>query len=138
LDLEDIKWRLKSQSIWILDEDNNTNFFHKYVAYHKNFNTIWELEREDGIKVSSFQDLASTGKKHFQNLFKDNGASNIGKIMKVIKLLPKLFDEKINVGLEVGVPKEELKVFLSSFKKDKSPRPSSFIWDSISVGRQSP
>jgi hypothetical protein len=73
--------------------------------------------------------------KHFQNLFKDNGASNIGEIMKVIRLFPRLFDEEVNVGLEASVSKEELKVVLSSFKNAKSPGPdvgpSSFIWDSM-------
>lgn len=50
---------------------------------------IWELEREDGIKVFSFHDLASTVKNHSQILVKDNGASNIGEIMKVVMLFPR-------------------------------------------------
>lgn len=81
---------------------------------------IWESEREDGIKVSSFRDLASTSKKHFQILFKDNRASKINEIMKVIRLFPKLFDKDVNAGLEVGVSREEINVILTSFKKDKT------------------
>lgn len=69
----------------------------------KKINTIWGLEREDGIKVSSFHDFASTGKIYSQNLFKDIGDSNIGGIMKVIKLFPGLFDEEVNVILETDV-----------------------------------
>jgi hypothetical protein len=37
LELEETKWRLKSQAIWLLEGDNNTKLFHKYVSFRKKF-----------------------------------------------------------------------------------------------------
>lgn len=41
--------------------------------------------------------------------------------MKVIRIFPRLFDQRMNEDLEVEVTKEELKAVLHSFKKAKSP-----------------
>jgi hypothetical protein len=81
------------------------------------------LEGVDGSKFSSFQEMTSTRKNHFHDLFKESATSNIGEIVKVVSMFPRFFDEEVNVGIEAIVSKEELKVVLSSFKKEKTPSP---------------
>jgi hypothetical protein len=82
-----------------------------------------EIDTPDGSKARSFDDIASAGKAHFQNLFKGPKVSNIADTMKVIRLFPRLFDQRMNDRLEADVTKEELKGVLFSFKKAKSPGP---------------
>jgi hypothetical protein len=49
LDLEEVEWKLKSRAIWLVEGDNNTNFFHKFASHKKNYNTILELVGSDGV-----------------------------------------------------------------------------------------
>jgi hypothetical protein len=93
----------------------------KICAYRKNFNTILEIEASDGVKVTSFIDIANAGKTHFHSLFKESNASNIGEIMKVVSLFPRFFDDEMNLIMDSPVTKSELKSILSSFKKAKIP-----------------
>jgi hypothetical protein len=44
--------------------------------------------------------------------------------MKVVRIFPRCFDQRMNEELEVEVTKEELKAILYTFKKAKSPRPN--------------
>ena len=55
LELEVTKWRLKNWATWLAEGDNNTHLFHKDATFWKKFNTIWELEREDGTKILTFK-----------------------------------------------------------------------------------
>lgn len=42
---EEAFWRLKSRDLWLIQGDCNSKFFHKYVSYRKNINTIWENKK---------------------------------------------------------------------------------------------
>jgi hypothetical protein len=39
-----------------VEGDNNTNFFHNYVNFHKNCNSIWEISSNDGGWARSFEE----------------------------------------------------------------------------------
>jgi hypothetical protein len=76
-------------------------------------NTIWEMEKDDGCKASTFQELASMGVIYFKNLFKSSDQANITKIIKVVELFPCFVDQDINDNLFVEVTREEIKVIFS-------------------------
>ena len=63
-------WRLKSRALWLECGDDNTKFFHAYARGRKVANTIWSLQDEEGSTHLSFDDKASCGVNHFQQLFK--------------------------------------------------------------------
>jgi hypothetical protein len=94
-------------------------FFLKYASFKKNFNMIWELDRIDGLKVSSFNNLEVAGKHHFQALFKEPDSTNFVEILEVVRIFPRLFDEDINTYMEGEVTKVKQKYVLSSFNKPK-------------------
>jgi hypothetical protein len=40
-------------------------------------NTIWSVDRSDGTKETSFEDIAQEGTSHFESLFKADSRVNI-------------------------------------------------------------
>ena len=53
--------RQKRRVLWLLCGDDNTPFFHKYVAYRKNLNSIWKIEDDYCNLVEGFEDIAMAG-----------------------------------------------------------------------------
>eukprot|EP00253_Pinus_taeda_P013627 PITA_13627 len=47
-------WRLRSRAIWMLEEDDNTKFYHKFANGRKAINTIWQLPNEQGHPLNTF------------------------------------------------------------------------------------
>ena len=86
-------------------------------------NTIWYLEDDRGRRREYFEELAETEVEHFQNLFKAPAGANIAEIMSIAQAFPRFVGEEENLSLMEEVSKEELKVALQSFQKDKSPGP---------------
>lgn len=66
---EEVIWRLKSHSLWIVEGDNNTKYFHHFFSYHRNINTIVYICTPNGEMVHSVHEKASAGVRHFKNLF---------------------------------------------------------------------
>ena len=46
---EEAKWRLKSRAFWLVEGDQNTNFFHKHAEMRKNYKTIQEIQTHDQV-----------------------------------------------------------------------------------------
>lgn len=67
-------------------------------SYHIEINLIlygsWLDQIEIRLHLSS--DISSIGKQHFQSLFKENHANNIGEIMKVVRLFLWFIDYDMN------------------------------------------
>ena len=49
--------------------------------------------------VSSFSNLVEAGREHFKALFKDLKEPNIGEIMRIIMLFPKIMYDDMNDAL---------------------------------------
>lgn len=73
--------------------------------------------------VTSFNDLAELGVKHFQNLFKVPNGTSLAEIIQITHMFPRFAEEIDNGNLMEEVSKEELKEVLHSFQHDKSPGP---------------
>jgi hypothetical protein len=54
-------------------------------------------------------------RRHLKSLFKELKGANIVEILKVIRLFPRLIDDKMNEDMEAKILKEELKMVLNSF-----------------------
>ena len=61
--------------------DDNTKFFQTFAKGRKQQNTIWELKNENNETVNTFEDLAKTGKKYFENIFKEDQQTTIAKVI---------------------------------------------------------
>ena len=53
--------RQKSRAIWLVCGDDNTSFFHNFTNHHKNINSIWNIEGDDGLSVEGFDAIAKAG-----------------------------------------------------------------------------
>jgi len=79
------------------------------------------------------------GNSHFQHIFKELEGVTIAKAIQVAQPFPRFVEDEDNRALMEEVFEDELKVVLSSFKKDKSMGPDgwvveffSFVFDTIS------
>jgi hypothetical protein len=111
---------MKSQATWLEFGDQNTKFFQNFSNHRKRINTIWEMTNTEGNKVRGFKELADLGIQHFKGIFEEPTSANIGEILRVISLFPRLVNEEDNERMFMSVTKEELLYVLSTFKKDRS------------------
>jgi hypothetical protein len=118
LKTEEQEWRTKSRALWIKG-DNNTKFFHQYVNFRRNLNSIWEIKDEQGKVVASFEDNAKLGVNFFNNLFSTPPGCPIQEILEVVEKFPIVFTDEMNLSLEEEVTKPELKEALFSRRNGK-------------------
>jgi hypothetical protein len=82
-------------------------------------NSIWELNREDGYLVHTFEGLASMGVEHFQAIFKAQEGTSITEIVQIAQLFPRFVEEEDNRMLIEKFSLEKLFETLHHFQKDK-------------------
>ena len=46
--------------------DENTPFFHKFVAHRKNINSIWNIHDDSGVLVEGAENIVGAGIKYFE------------------------------------------------------------------------
>jgi len=68
--------------------------FHKFADGLKAINTIWHLTNEQGIRVSSYQKLASLGTSHFKKLYKAPPNASLAEIIRVDQLFQRFVDQE--------------------------------------------
>ena len=65
--------------------------------------------------VSSFSKLVEARREHFKALFKDLKEPNIGEIMRIIMLFPKIIVDDMNEALVINFTNTNLNEVLPSF-----------------------
>jgi len=59
--LEEVYWHMNSRVVWIIEGEQNTNFFHNFASCRKHKNTILEMQDEEGRKVKTFSEMVDLG-----------------------------------------------------------------------------
>eukprot|EP00253_Pinus_taeda_P018287 PITA_18287 len=95
----------------------------KQMESRKSENTIWRLKDEEGREVSSFPELSGLGKRHFQNIFTDQGEATIAEVFSTVQSFPGFIEEDEAKDLTILVTKEEIEAAMKLMGKDKSPGP---------------
>jgi exonuclease III len=54
---EEEHWRLRSRALWLAGGDRNTKYFHKIASHNRVKKHIWEIVRDDGVKVVDQQGI---------------------------------------------------------------------------------
>ena len=90
----------------------------------KQQNTIWELKKENNETTNTFEDLAETGKKYFENIFKEDQQATIAEVLWISEFFPRSISEEYNLELMEEVSEEVVKATLLSFQKDKTMGPN--------------
>eukprot|EP00253_Pinus_taeda_P034852 PITA_34852 len=117
------EWRIKSRAIWLKAGDENTRFFHNFAKGRKSANTIWCLKDEEGREFRSFPELSGLGKRHFQNIFADQGETTIAELFRTVQSFPRFVEEDEVEDLTIPVTKEEIEAAMKLMGKDKIPGP---------------
>ncbi|KAK8656712.1 hypothetical protein V6N13_098653 [Hibiscus sabdariffa] len=73
LDQEELLWRRKSRSDWVLQGDRNTAYFHRKAKQRKVRNRITSLQLPDGSWCDDENILRSEAANFFRDLFLDHG-----------------------------------------------------------------
>jgi hypothetical protein len=84
---------------------------------------IWELKDSGCYLICGFQDFATLGVDHFNNLYKEPTKVKMVEILKLISLFLRLIEEVDNHNLFREIFKKLLAI-LSSFKRDKRSGPN--------------
>lgn len=87
--VEELDWRIKSRATWIAEGDSNTKYFHHFVAYRKQKNTIWDLTDAGGDKIHKFGYPAFNGVNHFESLFSKPRRNSLVATIRIIQKFPR-------------------------------------------------
>lgn len=66
----EITWSLKSQAIWILEDNKDTKLFHFYANHSRKVNIIWEISDADGNCFWSQQEITNLAVTRFEQTYK--------------------------------------------------------------------
>ena len=89
--------------------------------HHKNINSIWNIEGDDGIPVEGFESIAKDGVQHFEHLFQEEKSLHLLEILKIVESFPTSISDLENEDLMLPVTLLEIQNVLSVRKNDKSP-----------------
>ena len=117
--------------------DDNTKYFEAFAKGGKQQNTIWELKNKNNETVNTFEDLADTGRKYFESIFKEDHQITIAEVIQISQFFPGSINEEDNLELMEEVSEEELKATLHSFQKDKNPGPDGWTVEFFIAGYDS-
>ena len=81
--------------------------------------------------------MAETGKKYFENIFKEGQQTTIAELIRISQYFPESISEEDNMELMEEVSEEDVKATLHSFQKDKSPRPDGWTVEFFLAGYDS-
>ena len=84
---EQIMWMQKSRINWIIQEDQNTKFYHTITTRRRLRNKITCVVDEQGIWVNSYKKISATFCNHFKNVFSSLGSMEETHIKNQIKAL---------------------------------------------------
>ncbi|CAL1355646.1 unnamed protein product [Linum trigynum] len=124
LNLQEIRWRQKSNELWLKGGDLNTKFFHRVANYRRKLNLI-ECIRVYGRLLEGREELAAGVVGFYQNLFKESLVyipfpKNYGQ-QKLCNTLASDLVRPFNEAEEWAA--------LESFDGGKSPRPDGFTYE---------
>ena len=65
--MEEERWILKSQVIWLEHGNLNIKFFHQYANDRRVQYSIWEIKRDDGVMVRDYEEIEAKALKWLKN-----------------------------------------------------------------------
>lgn len=66
---EDVYWKQRSKSFWLLEGDSNSRYFHAFATSRKKKNKLNQLRDENGEVFTKHEDMCHIVESYFTNLF---------------------------------------------------------------------
>ena len=120
-------YKQKSRISWIKEGDQNTRFFQKFVTANQHSSTIRALINTDGVKLTSFPQIANEAISFFQKLLGtvDNQVTGCPKHILEELLQSTLFlQEASNLCMPISF--EEIKAAMFGIGNEKAPGPDGY------------
>ncbi|MBA0678190.1 hypothetical protein Goari_019550, partial [Gossypium aridum] len=84
IDNEEVLWEQRACVNWLRLGDKNTTFFHRYVLTRRKTNLANRLERTDGTKASSEEEIGEIATNFFHHLFTLGGVGDLTHLLSGI------------------------------------------------------
>jgi hypothetical protein len=79
-----------------VEKKKNNDFFHKYVNYGKNINSIWKIDKGDAMWETNFKDITTRGVNYFASLFKEECQAIITEVIRLSNFFPSFVNREDN------------------------------------------
>ena len=117
---EEVFWRQRLRSIWLLVGDKNTKIFHQWVTQQRRKNNIVGLYDRDGKWHTDDDKITSISEEYYKQLFTSSTPLDMDD---VIESVYQVVTEGMTQSLTCPYMEEEVKTTLFQMHPSKSPRP---------------
>ena len=117
---EEEYWRLNSRTTWLKSRDRNTYFFHKQCRDRISQHHISQLSSLSGESFKGFSQIKQVAEAHFQNLFSEDGISDLDLTTNFLSNIPCMVSEEDNVDLLKPFAEQEIIDVIWAMEPDKS------------------
>ncbi|KAL9690346.1 hypothetical protein QQ045_010744 [Rhodiola kirilowii] len=121
LEREELLWRQRSRSEWLIGGDRNTPYFHAKASQRKKRSYIKELRNSAGELCSDSSDISDIITNYFLNLFNLQANNSIEEWSWALNIIPKLVTEEMNAVLLAPFSEAEVKRALFQMHPTKAP-----------------
>jgi hypothetical protein len=115
LEEEELYWHKRANDNWLLQGDNNTNYFHKKGNGKKRKNIIFNLEK-DGERIDKDEDIISHATGYYKELFGPSDSPMFSLDSECWEQEEKVIEEE-NATLTRKFTEEERKHVVKTMKK---------------------
>ncbi|XP_073067166.1 uncharacterized protein [Primulina eburnea] len=122
---EEMHWKQRARTNWLVQGDGNTKFFHSFASQRKRSNHIKGLIDDNRQWVEAEKDIADVMLNFFANLFSSNHPS-AAEIEEATKNISPLVDEAMNEILQEPFTESDIYKALFDMHPSKAPGPDGF------------
>ena len=81
---EEVFWRQRSRSIWLLAGDKNTKFFHIRASQRRRKNNIKGLYDRFGVLQTEEEQIAKIVEEYYKQLYTSTNSMDVEQVMEVV------------------------------------------------------
>lgn len=116
---EEVYWKQRAKSFWLLEGDSNSRYFHAFATSRKKKNKLTQLRDENGEVFTKHEDMCHIVKSYFTNLFDQDFALQ----EQDLPCSPAMVNDLQNRKLEEDFSFEEFSEAVKQMHPDKSASP---------------
>lgn len=116
---EEIYWKQRAKTFWLVDGDSNTKFFHALASKRKKINHISSFKLDDGSMVMNHEEMCDIAKQYYEKVFAEDSRSGVDNTLRVEGVI----DSNQNNALTVDLTLEEFTVVINQIHPDKAAGP---------------
>ncbi|KAL8145567.1 hypothetical protein AgCh_003647 [Apium graveolens] len=113
---EELYWKQRAKTFWLLEGDENTRFFHKSASAGKKTNHVSFLVNDSGDRIEKHGDMCEVVKHYFSNVF----TGDMGEVNSVQTHSPRSISSAQNAKLIEDITFEEFTVAIKQMHPDKA------------------